>query len=312
MLGIEVQSAEKPHEISKTEFGAEYSDGSSTISGDSALFTPKDGFILLKVDSGRPVDRAASTLQARYGYAITYEDPPYTNGDDLQDVSAKVVRNYWAYPHWVAPKVIVPRGGALTLHLPTSSHIDSQGLDAILQQLVRAQANSPRGGRFRIEQAGDVFHVIPTEVRDQHGNWSAIAPLLDVLISLPTQSRSYEELIEAVCKAVSAATRIEMLPGAGTGGFGIFGSTVGPKRYVLGSNHEPARRVLDRILSAVEGDRGRLSWVLLYSPEPTRGSYYLNILPIPAEVQGTESTNPRLTPIPGRPHERSSGTGIQH
>jgi len=105
----EVARAQEPREIWRTEFGSEFSDGSSTIAGDSASFKLESGALLLKIDSGRPVARAVRTLQARYGYIISYEDPRYTNEDDLQDVSASVVRNYSQYAPGMAPKVIVPK-----------------------------------------------------------------------------------------------------------------------------------------------------------------------------------------------------------
>jgi hypothetical protein len=92
LLSNNVVRAQEPHETLRTEFGSEYSDGSSTIVGDSASFTPDNGSVLLKIDSGRPVDRAVNTLQTRYGYVITYEDPRYTNEDGLQDVAAKSAR----------------------------------------------------------------------------------------------------------------------------------------------------------------------------------------------------------------------------
>jgi hypothetical protein len=117
-LGYGVAGAEEPREIVRTEFGSEYSDGSSTIVSDFANFTPDNGSVLLNIDSRRPVERAVRTLQTRYGYVVTYEDPRYTNGDDLQDVSASVVRNYSSYALGTAPKVIVPKGGKLTLRLP--------------------------------------------------------------------------------------------------------------------------------------------------------------------------------------------------
>jgi hypothetical protein len=118
--------------------------------------------VLLRIDSGRPVDRAVNTLQTKYGYVITYEDPRYTNEDDLQDVAAKVRKDYSSYPPGLAPKLMVPKGSKLTLRLPASTDISPQNLASILQQLARTQATSSRGGHFRVEQAGDVFHVVPT------------------------------------------------------------------------------------------------------------------------------------------------------
>lgn len=208
-MAVDAQEPLK-HEVYRTEFGSEYSDGSSTIVGNSASFTPRNGSLILNIDSGRPVDRAVDTLQTRYGYVITYEDPRYANEDDLEDVAPSVVRHYSQYAPGAAPKVIVPRCSRLTVSLRASLSISPHDLGAVLQQLVAAQAANSRGGHFRVEEVGDVFHVIPTEVRDRNGNWAQYSALLDTLISLPPQDRSEKELYWAIAAAVSAAAHVRI------------------------------------------------------------------------------------------------------
>jgi hypothetical protein len=282
-LGHEVASAEEPREIVRTEFGSEYSDGSSTIIGDSALFTPGNGSILLKIDSGRPVGRAVRTLQTRYGYVITYEDPQYTDEDDLQNVSASVVRNYSNYAPGTAPKVIVPKGSQLTLHLPASLNIGTQDLNAILQQLVRAQATGPRGGHFRVEQTGEVFHVIPTEVRDRNGNWSPHASILGTPISLPEQDRGEEELYQQIADALKAARHIGIRVLI-NGGW-VIGRPAPELRTTMGATQEPARTVLSR---ALQLHPVRRTWALLHAPEDGSNVFMLNVWDFPAEPRSTQ------------------------
>ena len=214
-VGRQFAWAQEPHVVVRTEFGSEYSDGSSTAVGDSATFIAHPSFVLLKIDSGRPVYRAVLTLQTRYGRVITYEDPRYTNEDDLQDVSAEVVRNYARYAPGTAPRVIVPRGGELTVRLPVSTNISSHELRLVLQQLVRAQATSPRGGHFRVEQDGDLFHVVPTEVRSRKGNWSRFSSPLDTPISLSNEDRTEGELYRAITDAIKGKARVYVLINGG-------------------------------------------------------------------------------------------------
>ena len=266
-LGHGVAGAEEPREIGRTEFGSEYSDGSSTIVGDSASFTADNGSVLLKIDSARPVERAVRTLQTRYGYVITYEDAQYTNGDDLQDVSAIVVRNYSSYAPGTAPKVIVPKGGKLTLRLPDSLNVGSQDLNAILLQLVRAQAASPRGGHFRVEQAGEVFHVIPTEVQDIHGAWQPQKPVLDYPITVQKNADSnVMDMLQAICRALNDASRQHVLLGS------VPMNLLLQHRGDLEANAETARSVLVR---ANVITKSRLSWSLLYDVESQ--AYFLNL-----------------------------------
>jgi hypothetical protein len=285
LLSNEVIRAQEPHETYRTEFGSEYSDGSSTIVGDSASFTPDDGSVILKIDSGRPVRRAVETLQTRYGYVITYEDPRYTNEDDLQDVAAKVRKDYSSYPPGLAPKLMVPKGGKLTLRLPASNDISPQDLASILQQLAHAQGTSSRGGHFRVEQVGDVFHLIPTEVRDRKGNWLHYDSLLDTPISLPEQDRSESELYQAIVDAVSTAAHVRLWIVVNGG---IVIGIVSPKlRTSMGATLEPARNVLMR---ALQLHRSRRTWAVLHDPDGDNNMFALNVWDFP--------TKPPEPPLP--------------
>jgi hypothetical protein len=123
--------------------------------------------IKLGVDDPRPVAKAVEELVSRYGYVITYEDPRHAYEGDIQDVTTKVRKDLEQYPP--APKVIVPLGGTLTLTIPSSSSISPQAVASVLEQLMRVQSTRGEGGHFRVVQSGDVFHVLPTEVRDRSG-----------------------------------------------------------------------------------------------------------------------------------------------
>ena len=130
--------------------------------------------------SGRAVAEAVQALSSRYGYVITYEDPRYAFEGDLEDVTARVRRDLDKYAPGKAPKVIVPATGTLTINIPTATSLDVQGMNAVLKRVVDAQAASNTGGHFAIERDGVVFHVVPTEVRNQQGSWasqSSIRPI---------------------------------------------------------------------------------------------------------------------------------------
>src|SRR5688572_14466348 len=214
--------------------------GALATNQDSATLDANGGRTTLSVESPRPVAKAVQTLIARYEQAITYEDPRFAFEDDLEDVTARVRKDLHLYAPGKAPKVIVPRGGKLTV----SSSTD---LASILDEVVRIQASSARGGRFRLEQTGDVFHVVPAEVRDRSGDWAAQTSVLDTAISLPTQERSGYKTIEAICSAVSAAAHIKVSVGT-TGLEGGLVNEAGPPRYRLGADNEVARSVLMRAL----------------------------------------------------------------
>lgn len=146
---------------------------------------------------------------------------------------------------------------------------------AVLEQLVQARSVSNHGGHFRVEQEGDVFHVVPTEIRDRHGNWAAQGSILDAPISLPMQDRDESQMFDAICGAVSAAAQIKVNIGIGIGGG--FKDEAGYPQYRLGADSEPARRVLMRALAAITINE-KLTWLLFYSAE--NNWYTLNILPV--------------------------------
>jgi len=237
----------------------------------------------LNIDDPRPVAKAVEELVARYDYVITYEDPRFSHEDDLQDVTAQVRRDLDQYPTGKAPKVIGPRGGKLTLTLPSSAPVNSQTMASVLDKLIRAQSTRGEGGHFRVMQVGDVFHVVPTEVRDRNGNWIAQSSILDSPISLPTENRSEVGMIDAIVKAVSADAHVKVHIGSGIGG-GIANPNR-PASYRLGADNERASDVLMRALVLLNDPKAgtwipqRLRWQLFYDHDGNE--YYLNFSVVP-------------------------------
>jgi hypothetical protein len=244
----------------------------------------------LSVDDARPVAKAVEELVARYQYVITYEDPQFAYEEDLRDVTTQVRRDLDRYPPGEAPKVIVPRRGRLAVSIPSSASVNRQTIASVLDQLMRAQSIRGEGGRFRVVQVGDVFHVVPTEVRDRNGKWIAQTSILEAPISLPMEDRSADGMINSICKAVSAATHV---PVGLTFGLGGISSPSNPRPYHLGADHERARDVLMRALSLLNA-RQALTWVLFYDPSNLSGySFLLTIRSVPKR-----SSSPIASEVP--------------
>jgi hypothetical protein len=208
----------------------------------------------LSAEGARPVAKATTILSEKYGYSISYEDPR---------------------------SPLLP--GRLTFVFASADITNA------LSQLVNAQAARDGGGRFRVKQTGDTFHVVPTAFSDANGNWIRQESVLDIWISLPKQERTEEEMFQAICDAVSSAAHINMSPGMGAFGGGIHGEE-GPRKYYLGADGEPARRVLMRAL-AQRGDapQVRLTWHLYYGAREQR--YILNIITVPDRDAFTKPTS---------------------
>lgn len=230
------------------------------------LFAQSPGTLAL-TDVGRPVLKAALKLTEQYGYVITYEEPAYRSKDDLVDVS----HDFHPHPAW--RKILVPKGGNLNVTLPHGP-LKPTEMYALLQGLVDSWNASDQGGaQFAVVEDGAVFHIVPTQIRDESGNWKSVTPVLETPISLATEGRTIDETFDAVAAAVaaSAGVKVKSLPEGG-----IIMGPVQRDKYTLGASQEPAASVLMRTLKMMPTPR---SWYLLY--DPTTRAYFMNILGCP-------------------------------
>ena len=263
----------------------------------------------IDIDDPRPVGKAVETLVARYGYVITYEDPRHTYEGDLQDVTTLVRSDLDKYPPGRATKVMVPRGGSITLELPQSASANTQTIAFALAQLMRAQSSRGEGGHFVVVQEADVFHVVPTEVRDRNGNWISQGSILDVLISFPKEARSEAEMIDAIVKAVSVEAHVTVHIGNGVGR-GIFNPDQ-RQPYYLGANKERARDVLMRALILLNDPKNgtwivqRLRWQLLY--DSSDKAYFLSFATVPDRL----SSPPLLNSLQNVSASSSAGSRLK-
>jgi len=218
----------------------------------------------LSVHDGRPVAEAIRMLEARYGWIITYEDPPYAYAGDIADVTEQVSRDSYKYPKGGGSRVLVPKGGELDFSVPSQTGLPSDPV-LVVQQLLMT---STQYGRFRLEKDHTMIHVIPTAMRSISGKWVPTKPALDTLITLPAKERSGMQTLEAVCAAISNASRMRVV--VGTVPLNLF------MQYKdhQGAASQEARQVLVQLFERMSSGKN-LSWRLLYGPGTKR--YVLNI-----------------------------------
>ncbi|HEV2268555.1 MAG TPA: hypothetical protein VGR92_03780 [Steroidobacteraceae bacterium] len=262
-------------------------------SSDHVTLTPNGSSASLDIYSGRPVSDAVGALAKRYGYVITYEDPQYVYSDDVTDATAYVRKDHRASGAG-APQLMLPRGGELSMQIPTSLCIPPSQMASTLQQLVDLPAS--RGGHFRMEQtkSGAMFHVIPTEVRDRNGTWSAQALPLDARISFPALPRTEDQLLATIVGAVSATAHVNM-DYVIDGGVVIGIPPRNPFQFNIGADDETARDVLTRMFEA-RPDR-KQTWALLNAVEDGPNEYELNVMDLPPSA-GCQTPKPPLPPPP--------------
>jgi len=237
----------------------------------------------LTISDGRPVAAGVQELITRYGYVITYEDPRYSYDADVEDVTNLVTSD--GRPN---RRILVPRTSTLIFSVPSLTSIDQNAMLSSLQSLVQAQRNVGQGGRFDILQAEGVFHLIPTQVRDETGNWISQGSILDTLITLPSEKRNEFGVFAAICNAIAAATHTKISVAGFSGG--IY-SRSNPAPYLIGASHERARDVLMKALSLMQDPSNKrwsvnkMSWLLFF--DPTNQSYVLNIVDVPTVTSST-------------------------
>lgn len=184
----------------------------------------------------------------------------------------------------------MPRGGVLRTSYAvvkdTGALVDpAEALRGILQ----VKNLDAVGGRFSLEQNGEVFHVVPAAVRDSNGAWIEQTSILDTRITFSSGELNGYELIEAILKEVGQSNGAHILGLSAE----RFTSALVRYRGSIEARDEPARDVLLRALHSISE---RFTWLLNYDPS---GKYYVFALAVAAEPPKEVPLDPSQLPQPG-------------
>jgi len=160
-----------------------------------------------------------------------------------------------------------------------------------LQQIVDVQANRVGGGKFRVEQSGQMLHVVPASIRNAKGEWIEQGSVLRHRITIPAAGRSAAEMLNAICAALtkSGGTPVALASGPLR--------ALNAAKSVQAADNELAR---DTLIRTLERAGGYMTWKLFYAPD--QKWYALNIVPLPRpEMSKRPIQEPprRTTPPPG-------------
>ena len=140
------------------------------------VLAQRDKIQNLFVEDPRPLAKAAELLEHRFGWRITYEDPPYVYIGDLVDNTA---------PEYRGPlRALTPAGRQINVDYPISTKTGK--LDdprQMLQLLLDAHTLLGNPELFRFMQNGEVFHIVPSQVRNTSGVLMNVVPTLEVPIT---------------------------------------------------------------------------------------------------------------------------------
>lgn len=209
----------------------------------------------LVVSDPRPVKAAITHLEKRYGWLVTYEDPPYMYAGELENVSQ------------------VP--GNVVMDLRTEQLVLLQPLPvaapqpiALLSEVIDADSVRVGATRFGLRSSSLGSHIVPVAYRSSSGEWTTTTSVLDAQISMSIEEVTVQKYLERFCTALSQASgravRLATVP-----------SRLLTSRVIsLSANNQVASEIL---IAALQSLNTSLTWRLLYSPESGRG-YYLNIV----------------------------------
>lgn len=226
----------------------------------SAAITKADR---LAVKDNRPVAQAILSLETRFSRVITYEDPPLLHPDDTLDVTESVRRDLHKYALGKAPRVIVPRGGELSVEFSQSDPIDIV-LSNVLSQSERVAPSMS----FRTEETNGILHVIPNSIKGPNGETIRVHSILDTPVQLSAQERTGMQMLEAWRDAVSSSSKRQIIIGMVPVGMLV------TYKDDQGLSSQNARDALAQILRRI-GKGAKLSWQLLY--DPGQQIYAINI-----------------------------------
>lgn len=241
--------------------------------------------ITVSVEDYRPLAVALDALQARCGAAINYEDPPYQNATDLEDVSTPQQRAQYPGYH-----LMVPRKGTVRV---TANAAAFTGSAADQLFLIGTLLNSYRGnglpGDFAIEQANGQSYVIATSVMGRDGKMIDVKSPMKVRISVPSAPRSLYDTVATILDAVSDAAGVRIDAGAVP--------DWPTPTLSFGAEQETARDVVARLFSQI--GQHPISYRLLF--DPTLKMYMLNVYSVPGP-----SAQPAAAPLRPTPQSTQS------
>lgn len=223
--------------------------------------------VVLEATGHRPVADAVKDLQRRLGVVVTYEDPAFFAGPDLEDVTHRLPAAEALAESEGGPRVFVPRTGSIEILYSVDSVTGlSADLGQVLEDLIQDQAARSNPGRFRWEANGASFHVIPTHVTGKNGSLITQPAPLSRAVTLSLESRTGLDSLQATLNALAVETSLDFSLGL-VPAKPLIAATV-----TVGGRSRVARELLGEILWQIDP---MASWQLLW--DATSERFFLNV-----------------------------------
>lgn len=223
---------------------------------------------ILEVETGRPLDAAASLLAQDYSINISAEDPPFACPDDVIDTRPSQEQPL------AADHFYLPKGGRLAVPFSVNQQRRPPNSLNFLNHIVD-EYNRTSSFRYRLQQdRHEVYSFVPVEARDTDCHLVKITSLLDRRISLTQKTRGIYEAIRAFDLELSRVAGEQTTTSTQTWMNRIPNETVS-----IGASNQPAREVL---LTIVRATRYRFYW--LAREQPYHGGWTINLLTVTVRI----------------------------
>jgi hypothetical protein len=220
------------------------------------LVSQPDQRALVDVNDSRPLASAVEILEQRYGWVITYEDPPYLYPPDISDVTAQVRRDRAS-----DRRVLVPKGGSFQFAYAPPGVSSPTEAARILKALLEEYNGSGNPGAFRLVQTATTFHVVPSAASNAQGLSQPTSSLLDTMISVGAEERTALQMLDAIVQALGRTTGAKIWLGSAPLNLMV-------QTRIQGTAAKASARTL--LMQVLENTGRRLSWQLLCAPGPVR------------------------------------------
>ena len=144
----------------------------------------------------------AKALEVKFGWRITYEDPPIENAAELRDATSPSYKATHPDPKDVT---LVPKARPFTFTW-NSDNRDYNRRDMLDQCVNEHNRLSQNPGQFVTYHRGDISHIIPSKVRRKDGLKAHVKSPMDSIVTFPVEERTLIQTISLILSAVESQT----------------------------------------------------------------------------------------------------------